>query len=116
MSPAYSSAFGSLFHISTTILRDATDRVLIDCGVSVRVRFRSFRVEPGALFKPLEDDERHQESRQDQPNQIILQQVGAIREMLSRMWVRDNRPMEACLDVAGRVRRVLGLGKSSPCG
>nr|GEV90354.1 hypothetical protein [Tanacetum cinerariifolium] len=32
-----------------------------------------------ALSKAREDDERHHESRQDRPDQIMLQQVGAIR-------------------------------------
>ncbi|GKA47321.1 hypothetical protein Tco_0740204 [Tanacetum coccineum] len=36
-----------------------------------------------ALIKAREDDERHQESRQDRPDQIMHQQVGAIQKILS---------------------------------
>ncbi|GJS64104.1 leucine-rich repeat protein [Tanacetum coccineum] len=41
-----------------------------------------------ALFKAREEDERHQESRQDRPGQIILQQVGAIWTLYPATEVR----------------------------
>nr|GEX69504.1 hypothetical protein [Tanacetum cinerariifolium] len=40
---------------------------------------------PSALSKAREDDERHQESRQDRPDQIMLQQVGAIRGTANKL-------------------------------
>nr|GFB47515.1 hypothetical protein [Tanacetum cinerariifolium] len=39
----------------------------------------------GALSKAREDNERHQESRQDWPDQIMLQQVGAIRGTANKL-------------------------------
>nr|GEW80182.1 hypothetical protein [Tanacetum cinerariifolium] len=38
-----------------------------------------------ASSKAREDDERHQESRQDRPDQIMLQQVGAIRGTANKL-------------------------------
>ncbi|GJT76414.1 reverse transcriptase domain-containing protein [Tanacetum coccineum] len=39
-----------------------------------------------SLFKAREDDERHQESRQDRPDQIMHQQVGAIRGTSNKLY------------------------------
>nr|GEV47630.1 hypothetical protein [Tanacetum cinerariifolium] len=51
-----------------------------------------------ALSKAREDDERHQESRQDWPDQIMLQQVGVIQERQNLEGVNLSNPRSMVVD------------------
>nr|GEU74292.1 zinc finger, PHD-type, DC1 [Tanacetum cinerariifolium] len=61
--------------------KDLEDKLILKC---LQCKFAIDR-DCVPLSKAREDDERHQESRQDWPDQIMLQQVGAIRGTANKL-------------------------------
>ncbi|GJT94587.1 reverse transcriptase domain-containing protein [Tanacetum coccineum] len=67
------------------LLGKASNVVRVDLGAPASGPLLTGSSLLAALFKAQEDDERHQESRQDRPDQIMHQQVGAIRETSNKL-------------------------------